>query len=89
MKEIAEKTGLPLVMHGGSGVSPDDYRACIRNGLRKVNYYSYMSRAGTYAVKEMLAREEVTFFHELALAAQKAMEQDAEKAMRVFTGMSE
>ena len=89
VKEIAEKTGLPLVMHGGSGVSPDDYRACIRNGLRKVNYYSYMSRAGTYAVKEMLAREEVTFFHELALAAQKAMEQDAEKAMRVFTGMSE
>ena len=89
VKEIAEKTGLPLVMHGGSGVSPDDYRACIRNGLRKVNYYSYMSRAGTYAVKEMLAREEVTFFHDLALAAQKAMEQDAEKAMRVFTGMSE
>lgn len=89
VKEIAEKTGLPLVMHGGSGVSPDDYRACIRNGLRKVNYYSYMSRAGTYAVKGMLAREEVTFFHDLALAAQKAMEQDAEKAMRVFTGMSE
>lgn len=89
LKKIAEKTGLPLVMHGGSGVSPDDYRACIRNGLRKVNYYSYMSRAGTYAVKEKLAEEEVTFFHDLALAAQKAMEQDAEKAMRVFAGMSE
>lgn len=89
VREIAEKTGLPLVMHGGSGVSPDDYRACIRNGLRKVNYYSYMSRAGTHAVKEMLAREEVTFFHDLALAAQKAMEQDAEKAMKVFAGMSE
>lgn len=89
LKEIAEKTGLPLVMHGGSGVSPDDYRACIRNGLRKVNYYSYMSRAGTYAVREKLAGEEVTFFHDLALAAQKAMEQDAEKAMKVFAGMSE
>ena len=89
VKVIAEKTGLPLVMHGGSGVSPDDYRACIRNGLRKVNYYSYMSRAGTYAVKELLQREDVTFFHDLALAAQKAMEADAEKAMRVFAGMTE
>ena len=86
---IAEKTGLPLVMHGGSGVSPEDYRACIRNGLRKVNYYSYMSRAGLYAAKELLAQKEITFYHDLALAAQQAMEADAEKAMRVFAGMTE
>ena len=88
VKIIAEKTGLPLVMHGGSGVSPDDYRTGIRNGLRKINYYSYMSRAGVNAVKELLGKEDVTFFHDLAMAAQKAMEADAEKAMRVFAGLS-
>ena len=87
VKVIAEKTGLPLIMHGGSGVSPEDYRTGIRNGLRKINYYSYMSRAGVNAVKEMLGKEDVTFFHDLALAAQKAMEADAEKAMRVFAGL--
>ena len=87
VRTISEKTGLPLVMHGGSGVSPEDYRTGIRNGLRKINYYSYMSRAGVTAVKEMLDREDVTFFHDLALAAEKAMEADAEKAMRVFAGM--
>lgn len=87
VKVIAEKTGLPLVMHGGSGVSPEDYRTGIRNGLRKINYYSYMSKAGTNAVKELLAKEDVTFFHDLALAAQKAMEADAEKAMRVFAAL--
>ena len=88
VKVIAEKTGLPLVMHGGSGVSPEDYRTGIANGLRKINYYSYMSKAGTSAVKELLEREDVTFFHDLALAAEKAMEADAEKAMRVFAGMN-
>ena len=87
VKVIAEKTGLPLVMHGGSGVSPEDYRTGIQNGLRKINYYSYMSKAGTNAVKELLEKEDVTFFHDLALAAQKAMEADAEKAMRVFAGL--
>ena len=87
VKVISEKTGLPLVMHGGSGVSPEDYRTGIQNGLRKINYYSYMSKAGTNAVKELLEKEDVTFFHELALAAQKAMEADAEKAMRVFAGL--
>ena len=86
VKVISEKTGLPLVMHGGSGVSPEDYRTGISNGLRKINYYSYMSKAGTSAVRELLEKEDVTFFHDLALAAQKAMQADAEKAMRVFAG---
>ena len=88
VKVIAEKTGLPLVMHGGSGVSPEDYRKGIANGLRKINYYSYMARAGVTAVKDLLAREDVTFYHDLALAAEKAMEADAEKAMRVFAGLN-
>ena len=87
VKVISEKTGLPLVMHGGSGVSPEDYRTGITNGLRKINYYSYMSKAGTSAVRELLEKEDVTFFHDLALAAQKAMQADAEKAMRVFAGL--
>ena len=87
VKTISEKTGLPLVMHGGSGVSPEDYRSGIRNGLRKINYYTYMSRAGVSAVKNLLQSEEVTFFHDLALAARKAMESDAEVAMKVFAGI--
>ena len=87
VKVIAEKTGLPLVMHGGSGVSPEDYRTGIKNGLRKINYYSYMSNAGVKAVKEMLENENVTFFHDLAKAAETAMSRDAEKAMRVFSAV--
>lgn len=86
VKIISEKTGLPLVMHGGSGVSPEDYRMGIKNGLRKINYYSYMSKEGVNAVCDLLERENVTFFHDLALAAEKAMEADAEKAMRIFSG---
>lgn len=87
VKVIAEKTGLPQVMHGGSGVSVADYHTAIRNGIRKINYYSYMSKAGVGAVKAMLEQQDVTFFHDLALAAQQAMEADAEKAMRIFCGL--
>lgn len=86
VKVIREKTGLPLVMHGGSGVSPEDYRTGIANGLRKINYYSYMSKAGVTAVKDLLEKEDVTFFHDLVLDAQRAMSADAERAMRIFMG---
>ena len=85
VKAVAEKTGLPLVMHGGSGVSPEDYRTAIQNGIRKINYYSYMSKAGTNAVKKLLSEQDVTFFHDLAFAAQQAMEENALAAMHVFS----
>lgn len=82
--KIAERTGLPLVMHGGSGVSPEDYRTAIRNGICKINYYSYMSKAGTAAAAALLEAQDVTFYHEVAMAAQNAMAQDAERAIRLF-----
>lgn len=84
--KIRELTGLPLVMHGGSGVSPEDYRKAISCGIRKINYYSYMSRAGKNAVAEKLANEDVTFFHILSDAATKAMEEDAARAIKIFMG---
>ena len=46
-----------------------------------------MSKAGVQAVKTLLEAENVTFFHDLALAAQNAMEADVEKALRVFNGL--
>ena len=87
VKVISEKTGLPLVMHGGSGVSDEDYRIAISNGISKINYYSYMSKAGVSAVKELLDTQDVTFFHDVALAAQNAMQENAIRAMRVFANL--
>ena len=40
LAEIHEKTGIPLVMHGSSGVNEEDYAKVIRNGVRKINYYT-------------------------------------------------
>lgn len=84
VEKIKELTGLPLVMHGGSGVSDENYRVAIDKGIRKINYYSYMSRAGVTAVQTMLQAQEVTFYHDLALAAQNAMEENVAQAMNVF-----
>ena len=32
-------------MHGGSGLSAEDYREAISRGIRKINYYTYGARA--------------------------------------------
>ena len=86
IRRIRELTKLPLVMHGGSGVSPEDYRTAIGCGVRKINYYSYMARAGRNAVAARLEAGDVTFFHVLSAAATEAMSEDALAAQRVFIG---
>ena len=82
--KIRELTGIPLVMHGGSGISVEDTQKAIRCGLRKINYFSYMSNAGVKAVKKLLEEKEVKYFHDLAKAAVDAMEADVLKAMAMF-----
>ena len=46
VENVREKTNIPVVMHGGSGVSREDFRTAIQKGVRKVNYYTYMAIAG-------------------------------------------
>ena len=45
-----------------------------------------MAKAGTDDVENSLSSKEIIFFHDLALAAQKAMKSDCTKALRVFMG---
>lgn len=82
---LRESCGVPLVMHGGSGLSLEDTRAAIAAGIRKINYFSYMSNAGVRAVEKVLEEKHPKYFHTLANAATQAMQEDAQEAMRVFS----
>ncbi|MEE1050121.1 MAG: class II fructose-bisphosphate aldolase [Clostridia bacterium] len=53
---IKKRVDVPLVMHGGSGVSHEDYRKVISLGVRKINYYTYMSKAGGTAAANMAVK---------------------------------
>ena len=38
IKEIKESVGIPLVLHGGSGVPDDQIKLAIQAGIRKINF---------------------------------------------------
>ena len=79
---------MKILMHGGSGVSPEDYVEAIKRGVRKINYYTYMAREGTNAAKAYLKdHPDVIYYHDIACAARDAMKNDVEKAMSVFYGL--
>lgn len=86
--QIKEKIDIPFVMHGGSGVSEEDFKQAIQNGITKINYYTYSSMAGGKTVQEWIAKCEAenspVFFHDVAMNAQKAIKEDVKAAMKIF-----
>ena len=85
VKNCAEATGLPLVMHGGSGVSEEGFKTAIANGIRKINYYSYMSKAGYNAAKARIEKGDTSYLHDLEYDAMLAMKEDVKKAIQIFS----
>ena len=58
LKEIASRNELPLVLHGGSGTSEEDFKACVHNGICKINVATALQMAVTDAVRKYLSENE-------------------------------
>ena len=52
---ISERTDIPLVLHGGSGLSDDDFRIAVQRGICKVNIFTDIDKAGKAGIEEGLA----------------------------------
>ena len=92
VRNVREKTGgIPVVMHGGSGVSREDFQTSILAGVRKVNYFTYMDKSGGTAAAEYLASlksDEPKFFSSVIAKAQEAMKENVKEAMKIFAMMN-
>lgn len=87
-----ETNGIPIVMHGGSGVSKEDFHAAIRAGVRKINYFTYMDKAGGQAAESYLQGLEAhapRFFSSVLAAAQQTMQENLISAMKTFALMED
>ncbi len=52
LKEIRREVSAPLVLHGGSGLTKEDFKSCIENGITKVNIFTDLYVAGKKAMIE-------------------------------------
>lgn len=78
---------IPVVMHGGSGVSREDYKKSIEAGVRKINYFTYMDKSGGNAAAEYLGslkEGEPVFFSSISMTARETMKENVKAAMNQF-----
>ena len=78
---------MPVVMHGGSGVNREDYHAVIKAGVRKINYFTYMDKAGGKGAKtylDSISSDVPQFYSSVFLAARDEMKENVRHAIRMF-----
>lgn len=83
IQEIAELIQTPLVLHGGSGLTDDDFRKAIQAGISKINIFTDINIAAVEA--------ELASFHrldkgilDLIPAAVEAVKQNVINKMKIF-----
>jgi fructose-bisphosphate aldolase class II len=85
LEQIRNTAGVPIVMHGGSGLSVEDFNNTIDKGVAKINYYTGMALKVMDQAKTRLASpEESTFYHEFMMDVIQDFKEDAQQIMRTF-----
>lgn len=85
IKKIRESTGIPVVMHGGSGISDADFRKCIDCGVRKINFYTYAAKYAGDAVRQMVESTSGNIYsHDILVSLRQSMIKTYKDAIRIF-----
>lgn len=86
LKKINAALGIPLVLHGGSGIPEATIRECIANGISKINVNTEISAFAVEQTEKLLTGAKKPH---LATVAEKQIEyvgEVVEKYMRFFRG---
>ena len=73
----------PLVLHGGSGLSDEDFRRAIQCGIAKVNIFTDINVAGARAIREAVQAEKCAMTDLMNLQVE-AVKAETMKKMQLF-----
>ena len=84
LKEIASRNELPLVLHGGSGTSEEDFKSCIHNGICKINVATALQMAVTDAVRKYLSENEAAGYIDTKSVIVEATKESVKQHILLF-----
>ncbi|MGE5314457.1 MAG: ketose 1,6-bisphosphate aldolase [Acidobacteriota bacterium] len=88
LEAISKKTGIPLVLHGGSGIPDDDFRKAIGLGIAKINFFTGMAQAAIDTLKNAVGSTDVELkynaYPDIMLQIRESVGTVVAEQMRVF-----
>ena len=85
LRRLRKASDCALVMHGSSGVAPEQMKEAITYGLSKVNVYTKVSTSAQKAIMEAVDAERPLYYHEIEAIAKKAMKESAKETIRLLS----
>ena len=83
IKVISDLVGIPLVLHGGSGLSDDDFRKAVSLGICKINIFTDIDKAGRNGAKKAIDAG-VTVMREMLEYERNAMKEVVREKLTLF-----
>ena len=84
LKEIAAEVKCPLVLHGGTGLTAQDFRNCIEGGIKKINIATASYDSVAKRFKEVAKENPDANFFTFSDAAVNATCENIMKHMEIF-----
>lgn len=84
LKAIDEKTDVPLVLHGGTGITPEDFRKAVGLGIRKINIATASFDSLTREAEKYLKSEGRHDYFGLNEAMVQGVYENVKQHIRIF-----
>ncbi len=84
LAEVEEKTHTPLVLHGGTGISPDDFVKCSKTGIKKINIATATFDSVEKSVRDSYNNSSIAGYYDLQAAEVEGAYQNAKKHILIF-----
>lgn len=86
LTHITESVDLPLVIHGGTGLSDEQYRDLIPRGVAKINYYTGLSDVASAHIRSNAGHDPAAGYTGLMHGVKEAIRADVERCIRLWGG---
>lgn len=84
LEECAKKVRAPLVLHGGTGISPKDFRRCAKTGIKKINIATATFDSVEKSVRDCYNDKQISGYYDLQAAEVEGAYQNAKRHILIF-----
>lgn len=81
LRQINVVLGIPLVIHGGTGLSDEQFSKLIANGVCKINYYTALADVAGACIRNNATEDEKSGYTGLVKGVRDAIRAEVERCM--------
>ena len=88
LENLRENIETPLVLHGGSGITPEDFKECKNKGIRKINIATATFNSVEESVRKLYVDNEKKDYFTLQATEVQGAYENVKKHMDIFESVN-